>query len=180
MNRFSHPAKPKPAEERTIELPSPRVNTAANYTGLWYPGANYTVDVAVFAMEHLLLIRRKDTGEWALPGGFIDFGETAVTAGRREAREETNLRLTDEPVEFYRGPVGSYKEGRDPSWIETTGLLWMLKAPEPAMAGDDAAETHWVDLAHLPRQLYGSHNLLVVRAIAMRDDIIRQKMTQGQ
>lgn len=47
------------------------------------------VDVAVFRGDALLLIQRRDNGLWALPGGFVEVGETLVEAAAREFREET-------------------------------------------------------------------------------------------
>lgn len=51
---------------------------------LWYEGPNYTADAVVInpASKRLLLIQRKDTGQWALPGGFVDEGEIALDAAR--------------------------------------------------------------------------------------------------
>ncbi|MFF5033876.1 NUDIX hydrolase [Nocardia salmonicida] len=39
----------------------------------------------------ILLQRRRDTGQWALPGGAMDFGETAAECAIRECREETGI-----------------------------------------------------------------------------------------
>ena len=47
------------------------------------------VDVAVFRGAELLLIQRRDNGLWALPGGFVEVGETLAEAAAREFREET-------------------------------------------------------------------------------------------
>jgi hydrolase, NUDIX family len=57
---------------------------------LWYDGPNYTADSIVIHPEsrQVLLVKRK-TGEWALPGGFIDPGEEPLTAAHREVMEET-------------------------------------------------------------------------------------------
>lgn len=41
----------------------------------------------------IVLIRRRDTGKWAIPGGFIDWGEDIPTAANRELAEETGLQL---------------------------------------------------------------------------------------
>lgn len=49
------------------------------------------VDVAVFRGAELLLIQRRDNGRWALPGGFVEVGETLAEAAAREFREETGV-----------------------------------------------------------------------------------------
>jgi len=60
-----------------------------------------TVDIIIELQEGIVLIERKNPPHgWALPGGFVDYGETLEAAAIREAREETsldvnNLRLLD-------------------------------------------------------------------------------------
>jgi 8-oxo-dGTP diphosphatase len=41
----------------------------------------------------IVLIRRRDTGKWALPGGMIDWGEDILNTAQRELKEETGLNL---------------------------------------------------------------------------------------
>ena len=50
------------------------------------------VDVAVFRRGELLLIQRRDNGLWALPGGFVEVGETLAEAAAREFSEETGVK----------------------------------------------------------------------------------------
>ncbi|MEB3175691.1 MAG: NUDIX hydrolase [Cyanobacteriota bacterium] len=45
----------------------------------------------------LVLIQRRDTGQWGLPGGLVDWGETLTAAARRELKEETGLELAEAP-----------------------------------------------------------------------------------
>ncbi|MEO0225694.1 MAG: NUDIX hydrolase [candidate division WOR-3 bacterium] len=53
-----------------------------------------TVDIIIRYRQGIILIKRKNPPYgWAIPGGFIDYGESAEAAARREAREETNLTL---------------------------------------------------------------------------------------
>ena len=49
-------------------------------------------EAAVFRQGQILLIRRKDNGLWAMPGGMIEIGEHAALAAERELWEETGLR----------------------------------------------------------------------------------------
>lgn len=52
------------------------------------------VDVAVFRGDDLLLIKRRDNGLWALPGGFVEVGETLAEAAAREFCEETGAKVS--------------------------------------------------------------------------------------
>ena len=57
-----------------------------------HPTPVATADAAIFnAHEQILLIRRSDNKKWALPGGFLDVGETPAKGAVREAKEETGV-----------------------------------------------------------------------------------------
>lgn len=59
-------------------------------------GPSLAVDVVVrFDRKILLIERRNNPTGWALPGGFVDPGETVETAARREMREELSLELEE-------------------------------------------------------------------------------------
>lgn len=49
--------------------------------------------IPILADGTIVLIRRRDTGQWGLPGGMIDWGEDILNAAQRELREETGLNL---------------------------------------------------------------------------------------
>ena len=91
----------------------------------------------------ILLIRRKNEpfkGAYALPGGFVDLGETVEEACRREVREETGL-VVDRLM-----LVGVYSDpGRDPRG-HTVSVAYMAvlpQAPQPD-PGSDAEAAEWV------------------------------------
>lgn len=136
----------------------------------WRWGPNFTVDPIVITRGHtpkILLIRRRDNGKWALPGGFIDPGEHPHAAARRELSEETGLILdTEEPQLCYQGPVLD-ERSRLHAWSETTALLLYSDSPAPVQAGDDAADARWVDLReiHTLGELHGSHTALIETAL---------------
>lgn len=103
-----------------------------------------TVDCVIHDPKgRVLLIRRKYEpfkGSFALPGGFVDVGETVETACRREVREETGLEVNDLQL------VGVYSDpGRDPRG-HTVSTVFLAKLPVAAspIAGDDAAAAEWV------------------------------------
>jgi 8-oxo-dGTP diphosphatase len=103
-----------------------------------------TVDCVIFDPEQrVLLIRRMNDpfkGAFALPGGFVDVGETVEGACRREVREETGIEVGDLAL------IGVYSDpGRDPrGHTVSTAFLAKLKAAAPPTAGDDAASAEWV------------------------------------
>lgn len=93
-----------------------------------------TVDIIIRLEGKIVLIERKNPPYgWALPGGFVDYGESLETAAMREAAEETGLEL-DELRQF-----GAYSDpGRDPrqhniSFVFTASGRGVLRS------GDDAA-----------------------------------------
>ncbi len=52
-----------------------------------------TTIIARLSDQRIVLIKRRDTGQWGLPGGLIDWGEDITTAAKRELAEETGLEL---------------------------------------------------------------------------------------
>ena len=102
-----------------------------------------TVDAVVFDTEgRLLLIRRKHepfVGAYALPGGFVDVGETVENACRRELLEEAGV------IAAKIALIGVYSDPtRDPRG-HTCSVAYLVKARKyDASAGDDAAAVEWV------------------------------------
>ena len=102
-----------------------------------------TVDcVAIDASGRVLLIRRGHPpfqGDYALPGGFVDVGETVEDACRRELLEETGVKAGKLTL------IGVYSDpARDPrGHTASVAFLTRVRAPK-ATAGDDAAAVEWV------------------------------------
>ena len=116
-----------------------------------FPRPALTTDAVVICGADILLIERKKDpyqGRWALPGGFIDYGERAEHAAVREAKEETGL-----DVEL-TGLVGVYSNpDRDPR-SHTLSVVYMAYALniQSLRAGDDAQNAalfSWNDLPQL-------------------------------
>lgn len=102
-------------------------------------GPKLTVDCVIRdkAGGGVVLIRRKHPpfqGHYALPGGFVDEGETVEQACRREVKEETNLDIDALTL------VGVYSApGRDPRGHTVSVVFYASARTENLRAGDDAA-----------------------------------------
>lgn len=114
------------------------------------PNPKLTVDAVLLKGDEILLIRRgRDPfkGSWALPGGFVDVGETTEDACLRELVEETGLKG------IVVGLLGVYSDPeRDPrhhtvSVVYVCGVGGIMPGIE---AGDDAEEARWFPLDALP------------------------------
>lgn len=131
---------------------------------LWYDGPNYTADSVIInpASQKILLIKRS-SGEWALPGGFIDPGEDSLAAAIRETREETGVTISDGATLIFRGLVDDPRN-RQESWIETSAYLFTVSDTIKATGHDDAIDAGWRSIDNLP-SLYASHDYILTRAL---------------
>ncbi len=103
-----------------------------------------TTDCVVFDPSgRVLLIKRKNApfkGEYALPGGFVEIGETLDDACRRELREETGI------VAGMLELVGVYSDPKRDPRGHTCSVVYLahVASTEP-QAGDDAAAAEWIE-----------------------------------
>jgi O-acetyl-ADP-ribose deacetylase (regulator of RNase III)/ADP-ribose pyrophosphatase YjhB (NUDIX family) len=93
-----------------------------------------TVDAIIEINDGIVIIKRSNPPfGWALPGGFVDYGESLEDAVIREAKEETRLDLTEiRQFHTYSQP------DRDPRF-HTIGTVFIATAKGKPVAGDDAA-----------------------------------------
>ena len=103
------------------------------------------VDCIILVDGRVLLIHRRNPPHgWALPGGFVEYGETVEVAVRREMKEETGLDLQDlRQFRVYSDPA------RDPRG-HTVSVVFAARGIGKPEAGDDADRYHLVDLNAIP------------------------------
>jgi len=112
-----------------------------------------TVDIIIeLDSGGIVLVRRKNPPPgWALPGGFIDYGESAEDAAIREALEETSLHVQlVELLHVYSHPK------RDPR-KHTMAIVFIAKARGVPHGADDAAEAAVFSEQTLPLPLAFDH-----------------------
>lgn len=111
-----------------------------------------TADVIILHRDGVVLVKRKNPPYgWALPGGFIDYGESAEQAALREAREETGIEAYDLKL------FGVYSQpDRDPRH-HTITIVFSARTHEPPHAGDDAAEARVFPWSHIPEPMAFDH-----------------------
>jgi ADP-ribose pyrophosphatase YjhB (NUDIX family) len=115
-----------------------------------------TVDLIIEYNDGIILIKRKNPPPgWALPGGFIDYGESIESAAIREAKEETGLK-----VELVRQFHTYSDPKRDPRHHTITTVLIARATGRPS-AGDDAKAAGIFRRENLPEQIAFDHRDII-------------------
>lgn len=118
-----------------------------------------TVDIIIYRPgAGIVLIERSNPPYgWALPGGFIDYGESAEQAAIREAKEETGLSVQ------LTGLLGVYSDpARDPRF-HTLSVVFIASIDKKSTpcAGDDARKARFFALDKLPLAMAFDHCTIV-------------------
>lgn len=115
-----------------------------------------TVDIIIRMNDGIVLIKRKNPPHgWALPGGFVDYGESVESAAIREAAEETGLEVVlKEQFHVYSDPA------RDPRH-HTASVVFIADAEGALQAADDAAEADIFTADTLPPPLVFDHGRIL-------------------
>ncbi len=128
---------PFPTVDIIIQLHSPQPEGQSNEPGI------------------VLIERKNPPYGWALPGGFVDYGETLEAAAVREAREETSLEATL----LYQ--LGAYSDpARDPRH-HSISVVFVATATGAPRAADDAKNLGIFHAGSLPRGLAFDHGSIL-------------------
>ena len=115
------------------------------------------VDAVIFLKDRIVLIRRKNPpyeDRYALPGGFVEVGETVEDAVRREAKEETGL-----DIELLR-LVGVYSDpGRDPRG-HVVSVCYLAQGNGELRSGSDAKSAEVFRPDNLPALAFDHEKII--------------------
>jgi len=127
-----------------------------------------TVDIIIEYQEDadekgiVLIYRKNPPKAWALPGGFVDYGESLEDAAIREAREETGIQITGlKQFRTYSDP------GRDPR-IHAISTVFIAKGKGSYRARDDAESINVFPLNGIPEDLAFDHSRILKEYIEER------------
>ncbi len=129
------------------------------------------VGVVVWREDRVLLIRRSRpprAGQWSLPGGAQELGETVAETARREVREETGLELARLDLLTVVDLVERTAEGDRVLYHYTLIDFTAEAAPGTAMAGDDAAAVAWFPETGLEALGLWAETMRIIRLAAKR------------
>jgi 8-oxo-dGTP diphosphatase len=111
-------------------------------------GPSPTVDAFIIEGDKVILVKRRNPpykGMWALPGGFVECGETVEEATVREAKEETGLK-----IEIIR-LLGVYSDPKRDPRGPTVGTVFICKRIGGELKADtDAKEVKEFSTNNLP------------------------------
>jgi len=130
-------------------------------------GPFVTVDAIIEVEGSILLVKRSNPPfGYALPGGFVDYGESLEEAVKREVEEETGLKVISlKQFHTYSDP------DRDPRF-HTVGTVFIAKTKGSPKAGDDAQEIEWVKLENIKdMELAFDHKRILLDYLKYRQNI---------
>jgi 2-dehydropantoate 2-reductase len=115
-----------------------------------------TVDVIVYRKNELLLIERKNPPfGWALPGGFVDYGEKTEDAAKRELFEETNIKVEN----IYL--MGVYSDPQRDFRMHTVSVVYHTESEQIPKSGDDAKNAAFFNINSLPEKITFDHRTII-------------------
>ncbi|MCB1189749.1 MAG: phosphotransferase [Leptospiraceae bacterium] len=142
--------------------------------GKW--GANFAVDPVVTRINpiteelEVLLTRREDNGEWALPGSMQYQNETIVDTAFRAIKQKTGLQLNlHDAHNLFSGLVDDYRN-TDHAWMESTALHKHISSAETVKLkpseGKGVSDVAWVVLSpEIVQNLFANHANFIKKAL---------------
>ncbi|ERT06191.1 8-OXO-dGTPase [Lyngbya aestuarii BL J] len=140
-----------------------------------YRNPTPTVDIIIELSDKpqrpiVLIERRNPPYGWAIPGGFVDYGESVEAAAKREAQEETGLEVTlIEQFYVYSDP------NRDPRQ-HTLSIVFLATAKGEPVAADDAKNLETFEPWRIPTNLCFDHDRILEDYLRYRHFSLRPRL----
>lgn len=132
-----------------------------------YKKPSLTVDGIIKRKNKILLIKRRNPpfqGMYALPGGFVEFGERVENAVVREIEEETGLKTEINKL------IGVYSDpNRDPRGHTVSTVFHLKPIGGELEGGSDAADAEYFDVGNLP-ELAFDHDKIIEDFLEVLED----------
>jgi len=126
------------------------------YGGHFIYSPRLTVDVVVRKDDKILLVERKyEPYGWALPGGFVDYGERVEEAAVRELLEETGIHA--DSIEM----LGVYSDPERDKRGHTVSVVYTTATDKKPKAGDDAKNAVFFNTDKLPENIVFDHKKII-------------------
>ncbi len=117
----------------------------------------------------ILLTRRADNGQWCLPGGHMDFGETLAETAVRETLEETGLHVQVERlIGVYSAPYPDGITLNDTNQVVIASFLCRVTGGEPCL-GSETTGIGYFPAHQLPQPLLSFHRQRIEDALAAHE-----------
>jgi 8-oxo-dGTP diphosphatase len=140
-----------------------------------YRNPTPTVDIIIELSDRphrpiVLIERLNPPYGWAIPGGFVDYGESVETAAKREAEEETGLQVSlVEQFYVYSDPDRDLRQ-------HTLSIVFLATAVGNPQAGDDAKHLKVFEPWQLPTNLCFDHDRILQDYLTYRHYGIRPRL----
>ena len=115
-----------------------------------------TVDIIIEIEDGIILIKRRNPPYgWAIPGGFVDIGETVEEAAIREAKEETSIDVS------LKRQFHTYSDPRRDPRHHSISTVFIAEATGTPRAADDATEVGIFTFENLPEPIAFDHKQIL-------------------